>query len=195
MEKLAELSANRLVKAIKKKQISSLVLLEFYIERYKRLNSGINAIIGTGFKNARKRARAADAATAKGDSWGPLHGLPMTGKDKIEVVGMPTTNGNPQFKDFMPFKNADVVQALLDAGAIIFGKTNLPLGAMDTQTFNKLFGQTNNPWNSLSLVAYLPATIAPVGFTTDGLPVGVQIIGHYLEDLTPIQFAMLLEKK
>lgn len=147
MKDLASLSVIRLTKALKKKQISSLELLEFYIKRYERLNPRINAIVATDFKNARKRARAADAAIAKGEDWGPLHGLPMTIKDNIEVVGMPTTYGDPLFKNFMPSKNADVVQSLLDAGAIIFGKTNLPLGAMDTQTFNKIYGQTNNPWD------------------------------------------------
>jgi amidase len=147
MKNLASLSASKLTKALKKKQISSLELLEFYIERYERLNPKINAIVETDFKNAQKRARAADVALAKGKDWGPLHGLPMTIKDNIEVAGMPTTYGNPLFKDFMPSKNADVVQSLLDAGTIIFGKTNLPLMAMDTQSFNEVYGQTNNPWD------------------------------------------------
>ena len=147
MKNLASLSASNLVKALKKKKISSLELLEFYIERYKRLNPRINAIVATDFENARKRARAADAAFARGEDWGPLHGLPMTIKDNIEVVGMPTTYGMPLFKNFMPSKNTDVVQSLLNAGAIIFGKTNLPLMGMDTQSFNEVYGQTNNPWD------------------------------------------------
>jgi len=147
VKNLASHSASKLVKTIKKKRISSRELLEFYIERYKRLNPRINAIVATDFENARKRAKAADAALAKGKDWGPLHGLPMTIKDNIEVVGMPTTYGMPLFKNFMPSQNTDVAQSLLNAGAIIFGKTNLPLMGMDTQSFNEVYGQTNNPWD------------------------------------------------
>jgi amidase len=147
MSDLSSLSASKLVRAIKNKRISSLALLEFYIERYERLNSRVNAIIAIDIDNARKRAKDADIALAKGEVWGPLHGLPMTIKDSIAVVGMPYTFGLPNAKDFMPSANADVVESLLDAGAIIFGKTNLPLMGMDTQSFNEVYGQTNNPWD------------------------------------------------
>ncbi len=147
MKDMACLSAVKLVKAIKEKRISSFELLEFYIERYGRLNPKINAIVTVDFENAGKRARAADKALAAGKDWGPLHGLPMTLKDNIDVAGMPTSNGFPQFKDFIPGNNSDTAQSLLDAGAIIFGKTNLPLFAMDYQSFNDVYGQTNNPWD------------------------------------------------
>ena len=85
---------------------------------------------------------------SRGENWGPLHGLPMTIKDSMEVMGMPCTWGAPLLKDYMPKKNADVVQPLIDAGAVIFGKTNIPLFAMDTQSFNEVYGQTNNPWDT-----------------------------------------------
>lgn len=147
MKNLASLSACKLVKAIKKKQISSRELLEFYIERYNRFNPKINAIVATDFENAKKQAKAADKAINQGKDLGPLHGLPITLKDNIAVAGMPTTHGIPLFKDFIPSKNDDVAQALINAGAIIFGKTNLPFGAMDTQSFNEIYGQTNNPWD------------------------------------------------
>ncbi len=116
-------------------------------ERYERLNPKINAIVATDLENARARAKAADEALDKGDNWGPLHGLPITIKDSIEVVGMPCTSGAPVLKNHMPARNADVVQILLDAGAIIFGKTNLPLYAQDIQSYNEVYGQTNNPWD------------------------------------------------
>jgi amidase len=148
MNKLADCSATELVKNLKEKQIGSLELLEFYFERYTRLNPGINAIVATDFENARKKAKAADNSIARGKVIGPLHGLPMTIKDNIEVTGMPTTYGVPLFKDFIPSHNADVAQALKDAGAVIFGKTNLPLMGMDTQSFNDIYGQTNNPWDA-----------------------------------------------
>lgn len=147
MSDLASLSATKLLAALKNKHISSLELLEFYVERMTRLNPLINAIVATDFDNARKRAADADVAFAKDEDWGPLHGLPMTIKDNIPMVGMRNTYGMPIAKDFMPSSNADVVESLLDSGAIIFGKTNLPFMAMDTQSFNDVYGQTNNPWD------------------------------------------------
>jgi len=147
MDDFAYASATQLTKAIQDRRISSLELLELYIERYERLNPLINAIVATDFENARIRARAADEKLSKGESWGPFHGLPMTVKDSIEVVGMPCTSGYPGLKDHMPTRNADVIDPLLEAGAVIFGKTNLPLFAMDFQSYNEVYGQTNNPWD------------------------------------------------
>jgi len=141
-------SATKLTKAIQAKRISSVELLELYIERYERLNPRINAIVAVDFDNARIRARAADETLSKGESWGPLHGLPMTVKDTIEVKGMPCTSGYPKLKDHMPDRNADVIGPLLEAGAIIFGKTNPPLFGMDFQSYNEVYGQTNNPWDA-----------------------------------------------
>jgi amidase len=148
MKNLAAMSAVELTNLLRKRQIGCLELLEFYIERYGRLNPRINAIVATDFENAKKRANAADGALARGEDWGPLHGLPMTIKDCIEVVGMPTTYGSSVLEDFMPSENPNLVQSLLDAGAVIFGKTNLSLWARDTQTFNEVYGQTNNPWDA-----------------------------------------------
>ena len=147
MNDWAALSAAELMKALRNKDVGALELLEFYIDRYTRLNPQINAIVATDFAAARERAKQADAAFVRGEYWGPLHGLPMTIKDNIAVKGMPATHGMPIAKDFVPAANADVVEALLKAGAIIFGKTNLPFMGMDTQTFNDVYGQTNNPWD------------------------------------------------
>lgn len=144
---LGSYSATSLIKAIKSKKISATELLKYFMDRHNRLNPRINAIVATDFESALKRAQKADDALSRGETWGPLHGLPMTIKDNIEVVGMPTTYGSPMFSGNIPQKNADVVQSLLDAGAIIFGKTNLPLFGMDTQSFNDVYGQTNNPWD------------------------------------------------
>lgn len=140
-------SAVDLVKAIKSRKIRSIELLEHYIERMQRYNPQINAIIATDLDNARERALEADQALDKGEDWGVLHGLPMTIKDSFEVTGMPCTSGSPDLKDYHPSKNAFVVQKLVDEGAVIFGKTNLPLFAMDVQSYNDVYGQTNNPWN------------------------------------------------
>jgi len=178
MNDFAYASATQLVKAIQDKHISSLELLELYIKRYERLNPRINAIVAVDFDNARNRARAADEKLSKGESWGPLHGLPMTVKDSLEVKGMPCTSGYPGLKDHMPTRNADVIDPLLEAGAIIFGKTNLPLFAMDFQSYNEVYGQTNNPWD----VSRVPggssggaAAALAAGLT--GLEIGSDIAG------------------
>jgi amidase len=96
---------------------------------------------------ARKRAGAADKALAKGEVWGPLHGVPMTIKESYDVVGMPTTWGLPQHKANYPKKNAIVVERFSKAGAVLFGKTNVPLYLADWQSFNDIYGTTNNPWD------------------------------------------------
>jgi amidase len=147
MHEWAKQSALSLTKMIREKTVGASELLEYFIERYERLNPQINAIVATNLDQARKRASAADEALARGEIWGPLHGLPMTLKDNLQVVGMPTTYGSDLLKDHMPEQNADVVQSVLDAGAVVFGKTNLPLFGMDTQSFNDVYGQTNNPWD------------------------------------------------
>jgi amidase len=144
---LPSLSAAKLVKLIKARKISVIELLELFIQRYEQYNPRINAIVTTDFEGARKLAHQADIALAKGEDWGPLHGLPMTVKDCFEFIGMPTTWGSQEFKNHISIQNSPVVQSLVDAGAIIFGKTNLPIFSQGTQTFNDVFGQTNNPWD------------------------------------------------
>lgn len=146
MAEWAKQPAVTLVKAIQEKKISASELLEYFIERFERLNPKINAIVATNFDQARKQAANADKAQARGEILGPLHGLPVSIKDNIEVIGMPTTFGSVDTKDYKPVRNASVVQSLVDAGAIIFGKTNLPTLGSDWQSFNDLHGQTSNPW-------------------------------------------------
>lgn len=145
--KLAFKSSTELMEMITSRQISSFELLEIYIERYKKFNKKINALISTNMDNARLRAKQADLALQTGEKWGRLHGLPITIKDNIEVVGMPCTSGSSDLIHHMPDRNADLVQRLVDEGAIVFGKTNLPLFGDDFQTHNEVFGQTNNPWD------------------------------------------------
>jgi amidase len=140
-------SAVALLKAIAQKEVGSLELLELFLERVGRLNSGINAVVALDEEGARRRAREADEALARGRIRGVLHGLPMTIKDTFEVVGLPATAGAPELKDHRPQQNALAVQRLIEAGAVIFGKTNTPLMAMDFQTYNEVYGTTNNPWN------------------------------------------------
>lgn len=147
MKELTFQSAVKLAEAIQTGQVSSLELLEHYLERVQRLNPKLNAIVQTCPDAARKKAQQADEALSRGESWGPLHGVPITIKDTLEVAGMPCTSGAPALKDHMPQNNAETVKAYLNAGAVIFGKTNVPLYGGDIQSFNRVYGQTNNPWN------------------------------------------------
>ncbi|HAM55754.1 MAG TPA: amidase [Candidatus Rokubacteria bacterium] len=140
-------SARQLASEIRRKRIGALELLELYLARVERYNPRLNAIIATDLDAARKRARAADRALARGEVRGPLHGVPMTIKESFDVVGMPTTWGLPELKDNFPARNALVVDRLLAAGAVVFGKTNVPLYLADWQSYNAIYGTANNPWD------------------------------------------------
>ena len=140
-------SAKALAADARARKTGCLELLELYLDRMRRHNPIINAIITTDVDAARKRASAADKALAKGEIWGPLHGVPVTIKESFDVVGMPTTWGLPELKDNFPKRNAIAVDRLLNAGAVLFGKTNVPTMLADWQTFNDVYGTTNNPWD------------------------------------------------
>ncbi len=140
-------SATALTRDLKAGRIGSLELLELYIARHARHNGTLNAIIATDFDAARKRARAADSAHASGVSWGPLHGLPMTVKESFDVAGFPTTWGLAQFRDNRASTHSAAVRRLVDAGAIVFGKTNVPVLLAQWQTHNPIYGTSNNPWD------------------------------------------------
>ena len=147
MHHLPFCSAKQLASLIRKKKIGCLELLNLYCQRIERYNPKINAVIFMTVEAARKRAKQADQALAKGDLWGPLHGVPMTIKESYDVVGMPTTWGVPHFRDNYPAKNALAVDRFLKAGVVLLGKTNVPLYLADWQTFNEIYGTTNNPWD------------------------------------------------
>jgi len=140
-------SAKELAAEIRRKKIGCLELLELYLSRVEKHNPALNAIIATDLEGARKRARAADRALARKQVWGPLHGVPMTIKESYDVVGMPTTWGVPELKDNLPPRNALSVDRLLGAGVVLFGKTNVPLYLADYQSYNAIYGTTNNPWD------------------------------------------------
>ncbi len=127
--------------------ISSTELLQSVLARVDRFNPEVNAVIFTRLDEASSRAAEADSATARGESWGPLHGVPMTIKEPWDWVGSPSTSGHPHLVDWRPEVNCPVTQRLLDAGAVIYGKTNIPVGMADWQTFNPVYGTTNNPWD------------------------------------------------
>ena len=140
-------SALELAAEIRAKRISARELLELYLRRIERYNGALNAVIALLPEAARKRADEADAALAKGQVWGPLHGLPMTVKESYDVAGLPTTWGSPEFKQHRAERNALAVDRLIAAGAVVFGKTNVPLMLADWQSYNEVYGTTNNPWD------------------------------------------------
>lgn len=144
---IALFSASRLRELIRRREIGALELLDLYLERIERFNPELNAVIWLDSERARVRAREADKALDRDEVWGPLHGLPMTVKDTLEVAGMPTTSGNPVYKHYIPKANAPAVQSLIEAGVVIFGRTNVPRDAGDWQSYNTLYGTTHNPWN------------------------------------------------
>ena len=147
MDDRAFASATELAAEIRDRRISCVELLDFYLARAQRHNPGLNAIVVWQIEQARERARAADAALARGERWGPLHGIPMTVKELFNVAGLPTTFGNPLWKDNVATGNAFLIDRLLQAGAIIFGKTNVPYMLADAQSHNEIYGTTNNPWD------------------------------------------------
>ena len=139
--------ATELVAALSQQEISSRELLESYLGRIERLNPAINAIVTLDAERALADADAADRAIARGESCGPLHGLPITVKDCLATAGLRTTAGAAALADYIPTHDADAVARLRAAGAIVFGKSNLPAFAGDAQSYNDLFGTTNNPWD------------------------------------------------
>ena len=128
------------------RQVSARELLDATIKRIEALDPKINAVVVRDFDRARASADAADAALGRGERR-PLLGLPMTVKEQFNVAGLPTTWGFPRFKGWLPDADALAVQRLKDAGAIIIGKTNVPAGLTDWQSYNEVYGTTNNPWD------------------------------------------------
>jgi amidase len=147
-EDIALWTTLRQAEAIRTGQITSRALLEHLIERIERINPSLNAIVTLDYESARAAADAADAALARGDTPGPLHGVPITVKDALETRGIRSTGGATELRDNVPARDAPVVRAVRDAGAIIIGKTNLPRWSGDLQSFNELFGTTVNPWHA-----------------------------------------------
>lgn len=145
---LAFTGAAELARRIARRELGARELLDHLAARVERLNPALNAIVTLDLERARAAADAADAAVARGDVLGALHGVPMTVKDSFETAGLRTTSGAPELAQHVPATDAVAVARLKAAGAIVLGKTNLPTYAMDTQSYNPLFGTTNNPWDA-----------------------------------------------
>ncbi len=139
--------ALELGRLLKKKKLSSVELLGECLTQYARHNDKINAVILTDLTRGRAAARAADKRIAAGEALSPFDGVPMTAKESFDWQGHPSTWGDPAMVDNIAQKNAVALQRMLDAGAVMYGKTNVPLALADWQSFNDVYGTTNNPWD------------------------------------------------
>ena len=144
-DELHWMSATDLAAAIRAGDVSSVAALEHLVARIERLDGPVNSVVQWDLERARADAAAADARVVRGDELGPLHGVPMTVKDSFSTEGCITTSGAPELADHVPDEDAWPVARLREAGAIIFAKTNLPIFAGDIQSYNDVYGTTNNP--------------------------------------------------
>jgi amidase len=133
--------------AIREQRTSSSELTRVTLERIRRFQPALNCFTYVMEQQALQRAQMLDQALATGRPLGPLHGVPVHVKESYAVAGQPCTWGLPPFRDARPAANADVVDRLLEAGAVLVGGTNVPASLSDQQTFNDLFGTTCNPWD------------------------------------------------
>lgn len=142
---LAFASLGELADGLRERRLGSVELLELYLRRIEAYRD-LNAVV-TLDERAFGWARECDREAALGRLRGPLHGVPITVKDALETAGLRTTSGAPELAGYVPARDATVVERLRAAGAVVFGKTNLPAWADDLQTDNPVFGPTANPWN------------------------------------------------
>jgi amidase len=130
-------TATELSAALAAKKVSAVELAQDAIGHIERHDGKINAICVRDFARSLDAARAADASRARGETR-PLLGIPTTVKESVNVAGLPTTWGFPAQKDFRPAEDALSVSRIKDAGGVILGKTNVPLGLGDWQSYNEI---------------------------------------------------------
>ena len=142
------MTAAEMADRIRTRDLSAVEVMEAHLARIEEVNPRVNAIVTLLPERAMEGARAADEALAKGVSVGPLHGLPVAHKDLALTKGIRTTFGSPIFRDFVPEADALIVERLKAAGAVTVGKTNTPEFGAGSQTFNEVFGETLNPYDT-----------------------------------------------
>ena len=140
-------SAATLAQSVKDKKMSAVELLNLYLQRIEEVNPKLNAVVQLATERSLAEAREADDDLQKGRLRGPLHGLPITLKDSIDTEGIISTGGTKGRERFKPDKDATVVARLRAAGAIVIGKTNTPELTLDGETYNLVYGRTNNPYD------------------------------------------------
>ncbi len=140
-------SAVELTELLRSRSLSSVDLVQAYLDHIATHNRALNAVITLDAERALVQAKLADEALAKGDYWGPLHGLPITIKDALATAGLRTTFGDPTLATYVPDNDAAVVRAVRQAGAIVLGKTNISWKSYDWQCQHPTAGKANNPWD------------------------------------------------
>jgi len=149
-------------------------------------NPALNAVVTLDAERASERARQADDAHARGELWGPLHGVPFTLKDAHATAGLRTTTGFPPLANYVPKEDGTVAARLRAAGGILIGKTNVPVMLADFQTSNPIFGRTNNPWDTArtpggssgGAAAALASGMTPFEIGTD-LSASIRLPAHF----------------
>ena len=167
-----------LVAALDQRLVSARELLDHHLDRVERLDGAINSVITIDSDRARTEAAAVDEARAAGRPVGQLAGVPVTVKDAIATAGIRSTGGATELRDHVPAEDATAVGAIRSAGAVVFGKTNVPRWSGDYQTTNEMFGTTNNPWDIERTPGGSsggPAAAVAMGFT--GFEIGTDIGG------------------
>jgi Asp-tRNA(Asn)/Glu-tRNA(Gln) amidotransferase A subunit family amidase len=174
-ETLTSLSAVELASMIARGDISSVEAVEAHIERIERVNPALNAVVVKRYDAARAEAQEADKRRARGEVAGPLHGVPITIKESLDVEGTPSTFGLPSRAAILAAQDDLYVARMRQAGAIILGKTNVPQLLFFLESDNPVYGRTNNPWNlerspggsSGGQAAIIAAGGSPMGLGTD----------------------------
>ena len=144
---LCFLTAVELAQKIRSGELSAVETMEAHLAQIEKVNPQVNAIVTLLPEMALEAARKADEKLARGEEVGPLHGLPVAHKDLVQTKGIRTTFGSLVYENFVPDEDALLVERLREAGAILLGKTNTPEFGAGSQTFNKVFGVTKNPYD------------------------------------------------
>lgn len=180
------LSALQAAEAIRAKKISSVELTRHIFERIERYNPSLNAFVYQLKDAALAQAQKADDAIARNESLGVFHGVPVQVKESFGVAGQPCTWGMPAFRDVRTRQNSAVVDRLLDAGAVLVGATNVPMNLSDWQSYNPIYGTSNNPWDLSrtpggSSGGAAAALAAGLGYLTVGTDIGgsIRIPSHF----------------
>lgn len=184
-ESIAYLTATEMAAKIRDRSLSPVEVIQSHLERIERLNPAINAIVAMS-GTAMEEARRAERAVAAGDDLGPLHGVPVTIKDCLDVAGLPATRGSKVFADNFPIADASAVRRLKEAGAIVLGKTNAAEFGLWWETDNLVYGRTVNPWNPACIAggssggdaAAVAAGLTPLGLGSD-LAGSIRVPSHF----------------
>lgn len=147
-EEICFLKATEMARRLRAREVSAVEVMEAHLARIERVNKEVNAIVTLLPERAMDGACAADEALGRGLPVGPLHGLPIAHKDLLPTKDVRTTFGSLVYRDFVPERDALLVERLRGAGAIAVGKTNTPEFGAGSQTFNEVFGETLNPYDT-----------------------------------------------